>query len=162
MHPTGLHRGIGDQEEAAVLLLSMNSCFRGSKKVSNICKRIRTSKSCGTLFGCTALGMITWVILSYVAHSNALLRASSKKRRLTKKRRKATATCRKARKTVVLMACLYSNLQVASSMGQAMQALLQQSQQTSQVQELARPLQQSTLSGSQTVSGLAAAAATYA
>ena len=30
------------------------------------------------LFGCAALGMITWIILSYIAHGNTLFRASSK------------------------------------------------------------------------------------
>ena len=115
------------------------------------------------LFGCTALGMVTWIILSSIAHKNTLFRASAKKKKVTRKRRKAAARCRRAHKALLLVVCLYSNLQVAASMEQALQALMQQSQQaTAQVQELAAALQQSTSSGTQTVSELAQALSTFA
>ena len=124
-----------------------------------ICRRI---VGC-ILFGCTALGLVTWIILSYLAHRNTLFRASSKKKKLSRKTRRKVASCRRAHKALLLVVCIYSNLQVAASMEQALQALMQQSQQaTAQVQELAAALQQSTSLGTQTVSDLAQALSTFA
>ena len=64
------------------------------------------------------------------------------KQKVDKEKKESCSSLQESTQTLLLIVCLCSNLPVAASMDQAMQALLQQSQQiAAQVEELARSLQ---------------------
>ena len=108
------------------------------------------------LFAWTDIGMITWIILFYTSHRNTLFKTRCSQRGSGGKQQQHAGKHTKHTSVHV------QKVQIAETMDQAIQALLQQSQQTSaQFQELARALQLSTSSGSQAANELATAVATY-
>ena len=116
-----------------------------------VCQGIRVAVFLGT-----PVGLITWIILAYF--SSVFLREvtrSTRRRRKTRGERKAQATSRKQCKSLLLAALVYSNLETAKGMEDALRKLTEINAQTLQgIQTLAEEIRTSAAASSQRETGL--------